>query len=131
VPTDALREPWLPKLLAATGNATVVGWAPESQVYVPQERLVEGTIPFIAWQSPLPGEAGEEGVAYWMPPFSAVLLGGSEERFVPVRQLLEMGGMKCRRISDSAQVGSFTALLISCMAALEASGWSLRTFRGE
>jgi 2-dehydropantoate 2-reductase len=102
VPSDALIGQWLPDLLNATGDATVVGLAPESNTHVPPARLVMGAIPFLAFQQPLPGGSGDPGLAFWIPPLAAIPLSGSTERVQPVVQSLRAGGLSARRVSDAA-----------------------------
>lgn len=132
VPSNALSGAWLPELLEATGDATVVALAPESEASVPDERLVLGAIPFMAWQQPLPGGSGEPGVAYWVPPLARIPLSGLEERVKPVAELVTAGGLPIRRVADTAKLGApVNAALIPLVAALELAGWSLRAFRGR
>ncbi len=131
VPSDALDGGWLPRLLAATGTATVVALGPEGQSRIPADRLVVGAIPFAAWQQPLPGEDAERGIAWWVPPGARVPLSGDEARVGPIFQALKAGGLPAQRVVDAAATGApVTALLIPMVAGLELAGWSISSFRG-
>jgi hypothetical protein len=131
VPADALLGEWFPQLLKATGDASWVTMAPESEGQVPAARLVIGAIPYMAWQSPLPGDASEPGVAYWIPPLARVPLSGENLRVEAILALLRGGELPGQRVKDAAKSGRpMTAVLIPLVAALEAEGWSLRGFRG-
>ncbi len=132
VPSNTLHGPWLPELLRATGDATVVALAPESEGNVPPERRVLGVITFVAWQRPLPGEAGETGVAFWFPPLARVPLSGPKERVDAVYALLEAGGLRPQRVEDAGKMAApLTALLMATVAGMESAGWTVRGFRGH
>lgn len=131
VPTDALEGAWLPKLVAETGDATIVCLAPEAGTVVPPERMVLGSIPFIAWHSPLPGASTPEGTAVWWPPFASVPFSGPSARVKAVREVLERGGRRTKTVPDVAKsLAPLTALLLGMVAALEAAGWRFRDFNG-
>ncbi|MGQ0505446.1 MAG: ketopantoate reductase family protein [Myxococcaceae bacterium] len=130
VPTNALGGDWLEHLLRATGQATVVVLSPEGSEAAPESRRVVGAIPFMAWQCPLPGETGPEGVAFWVPPLAPVPLSGDERRAQSVRDILKAGGMRSRRVKDASESGApITALLMSFVATLERADWSFDAFR--
>jgi NAD(P)-dependent dehydrogenase (short-subunit alcohol dehydrogenase family) len=132
VPAHTLQDAWLTRLLAVTGEATIVAMAPEAQRSVPPQRLVLGAIPFMAWEQPLPGSAAEPGLAYWMPPLAKVPVSGPQPRAAGVQTLLRAGGMPAQLLSDAASTAKLaTALLIPTIAALEAAGWSFKAFRGK
>lgn len=133
VPSNTLSGAWLPRLLEATGQATVVCFAVEGEPQVPRSRLVMGGISFIAWPDPLPGHQGPERLAFYVPPLSRVPLSGDDpERVTQVRAALERGGCGVARVRDAARLGApMTAILISTVAALEAAGWRFRDFKGH
>lgn len=133
VPSNTLAGEWLPPLLNATGTSTVVALAAEGAHHIAASRLVMGSIPFIAWQDPLPGHTAASRLAFWVPPLAAVPLSGQEaERVEAVRAVLTRGGLRGAIVKDTAELGRpVTALLMSSVAALEGAGWSLRAFRGH
>ena len=132
VPSNVLTGEWISQLLTATRGSSVVALAPESNRSIPQERLVLGAIPFMAWQQPLPGSANPAGVAYWVPPLAKVPVSGPAGRVLPVLAALRAGGLPAQRVHDAAQTGApVTALLVPMVAALELAGWSLGSFRGR
>jgi len=133
VPSNALSERWLPPLLQATGASTVVALAPEGEEHIHSARRVVGSIPFIAWQDPLPGHTGPERLAFYVPPLASVVLSGSSpERVGAVQVTLRRGGMRALVVADAAKVGlPVTALLISSVAALEGAGWRFADFKGQ
>ncbi len=131
VPSTRLSEPWLPQLLAAAPDATFVALAPEGEEHLPAERRVVGAIPFMAWQTPLPGETHEPGVACWFPPLARVPFSGGSDRVKEVIALAKRGGLATQHVADTSKLGApFTALLMASVAALEGAGWALRDFRG-
>ncbi len=133
VPSNALAEPWLPALLRVTGTATVVTLAAEGVTPIAPSRRVVGSIPFIAWQDPLPGHSGPERLAFWVPPLAPVTLSGDDSaRLASVQQALSAGGLRSARVADSVKAGMpLTALLMASVASLEAAGWRLAEFRGR
>ena len=134
VPSNAMTGAWLPELMAATGNCTVVALAPEGEVALPPSRRVVGSIPFIAWQDPLPGHVGPARMAVWVPPFAPVSMSGVDRsRVEAVRAVLRVGGLRTAIVGDMAKTGfPLTAVLISSIAALEGGAkWQLSGFRGR
>jgi hypothetical protein len=127
----ALNGPWLPELLGATGDATVVSLQPglDHKKMVRDlvgDRLVVGLIAFISYQAPLPGEQRftEEGVAFWLPPRGSPFA-GAEARVRPVVDALVKGGCPAEAVpSLDAQATYGAALLQVHVAALDAVGWS-------
>lgn len=133
VPSNALSEAWLPKLLRVTGDATVVTLAAEGVAHIPPLRRVVGSIPFIAWQDPLPGHSGPQRLAFWVPPMAPVTVSGDDgARVAAVQRALRNGKLNAPRVTDSVKAGMpVTALLIASIAGLEAAGWRLADFRGQ
>lgn len=136
VPSTGLDDAALAAIAQATGDALVVDLSPgldsRSLRLVGRERLVDGLIPFIAYQSPLPGVAAEAarapGIAYWLPPLVGTSLSGP--RAADAAAALRAGGMGARVVKDAeVQRGLGSALLMSVIATLEVSGWSLAACR--
>lgn len=148
VASPALRGAWLAEFCARIGQATLVSLQPGlrdlervAQVYDPA-KIIAGSIMFIAYQTPLPGENLREGIAYLlapMPPspFSPLLLSppsfepaDTDLRCAQVVEALERGGFSARVDANTPQLLAFAgALLNPVVAGLEVAGWSLRRFR--
>lgn len=138
VPSTGLDDAALEHIASSTAgsSALVVDLSPgldqRSLRIVGRERLVDGLIPFIAYQTPLPGVAAEAGrspgIAYWLPPFLPTSL--SSPRAAQAAAALRAGGMRARVVKDAeVQRGLGSALLMSVIATLEVSGWSLQECR--
>ena len=136
LPSTGLDDAGLEKIAAATGDALVVDLAPgldqRSLRIVGRDRLVDGLIPFIAYQTPLPNVPAEAarapGIAFWLPPFIPTTLSGPRAELA--RDVIARGGMNARVVDDVEQsraIGS--ALLMGVIATLELSQWSLAACR--
>ncbi|UJR82685.1 ketopantoate reductase family protein [Sandaracinus amylolyticus] len=140
LPTNALDEPWIDALIEAIGDATLVSLQPGARV---RERLgraralVSGAIGVVAWASPLEGsrdarEVGApEAIAYWLPPLTPTMFSSDDRaRAEQVARALRAGGCPARVVPDaSLELAKSSAILLPIVAALEASGWSLRALR--
>lgn len=133
LPSDALRGELAAQVMAAVGNATVVCLQPDIedgayvQAHVPAPaQVVQGIITFISYQSPLPGKAGPEGIAYFLPPLAPGLFAGDKVRVQGVVQALKAGGISARAVPDFAKAAAGApALLQPLMCALEINQWKL------
>ncbi|MFQ6230501.1 ketopantoate reductase family protein [Nocardia sp. NPDC002869] len=112
VSSPALRGSWLPGLRDAVGDATVVtiGQGLHDREVLervwPAERIVQVVPSLFAYSAPLTGEVPAPGIAYWVPPGSALKVLGDpadqtrlmldgwiaegETRAVPVARLREL-----------------------------------------
>jgi 2-dehydropantoate 2-reductase len=137
--SDALRGELAAQVLAAVGDATVVCLQPdlEDGAYVRTKlrspaQLVQGLITFISYQSPLPGQPGPAGIAYYLPPLAPGLFAGEPARVQAVVRALQAGGLAARVVPDFAQAAAAApALLQPLIAALELNGWKLGTLPGN
>jgi 2-dehydropantoate 2-reductase len=139
VPTDALAQPWVDELLAAAGDATIVGLQPGTQVAKRlggdrPERLVMGQIGVIAWASPLerstdPREREAAGaISYWFPPLTKTRFSGAKA--ADVARPLAAGGCPAGTVRDAIATLAFSSsVLLPLIGALEAAGWSLHELR--
>ncbi len=137
ISTPALAGPWLPELVEAVSDATVVSMTPGLNdqdrlgALIPPERRVQGLIGMISWQSPLETESREvPGVAVFHPPGSPNLFGGAEEPARAAVTALQRGGCPARyqgNVAATASIGS--AVLNSAIAGLEVAGWSFGQVR--
>ncbi len=135
--STALKGDWLTALLAVIGDATVVSLQPglEDGPYLrarmPVERLVQGLIPMISYQTPLPTEAHTHpGIAFYTPPGKNPFSG---PRVGPVVAALKAGGWPSKAVPDVARVTALgSAMMIPVIAGLEVGGWQFKAFgRGE
>lgn len=131
VSATAIMADWLPELIAATGDATVVCLQPgaESKARIAPlagDRLVYGIIAMIAYQAPLPGESRftEHGVAFWFPPGGSPFA-GPDARVKPIVDALTGGGCPAAQKADLDRDASFGGALLQVhVAALDSAGWS-------
>jgi len=127
---------WFAELARATGDATIVVLQPGmndhafAAQHAAEARLVDGTINFLSYHAPLPGETrfAEPGMAYWFfpgkGPFSSSSAG---ERADAVVAALRAGKLPAKRVADVGKQTAFPAAILSTfVAALEAGDWSFR-----
>lgn len=132
LPSDALRGALAARILASVGQATVICLQPDIEdidyvrAHVPAEQIVQGLITFISYQSPLPGCAGPEGIAYYLPPLAPALFGGEMQRAAVVVAALKAGGLAAKEVPDFARAAAGApAMMQPLMAALEINEWRL------
>ncbi len=132
VSSTALAGPWLAELLAAAPGATIAGMQPglgdwdRVRELAGAERVIWGLIELIAYQSPLPGTEGPDGVAHWIPSWLMFPFSGPTERVTPVVDAFRAGGLRSRQVADVTVLTAVGAPALNLhMAALEGSGWSL------
>ncbi len=139
ISSTALRGDWRVPTLDAIGDATVVSFCPGHEdadllrADVPDDRLVWGMIPFIAYQAPLPGETrfAEEGLAFWHPPLARTPLSGARPGATAAVRALRRGGCGATRAKDVPTAAMFpTALMMPHLVALELCDWSFAAVRG-
>ena len=137
VSSPALHGDWLPALGRATGDATIVKLQPGLTdraivaAAIAPERIVGGTINFLSYHAPLPGETrfAEPGMAYWLFPGKAPF-SGDDARVRAVVAALRAGGLPARRVRDVERTAAYpSAVLCAFVCALEAAGWSFRAMR--
>lgn len=147
ISSTALRGDWLSELCAQIGHATLVSLQPGledlervAQVYDPA-KIIAGSIAFIAYQSPLPGEQLRPGVAYLLAPmapspFAPLHLSATptpsdaDRRCEAVVEALNKGGFSATVDPNTPQLLAFAgALLNPVIAGLEVAGWSLKRLR--
>jgi hypothetical protein len=134
VASDAMRKPWLGDVLGPSKDATVVILQPDLEdralalEAIAEERLVQGLIGFLSFQSPLPqAPLLPEGIAYALLPGMASSFDGA--RAPEIVSFLKRGAFPARQTHDlvgrSAERSATTVPLI---AGLEAAGWSIPDF---
>jgi 2-dehydropantoate 2-reductase len=139
VSSVALRAgTWLADVARATGDATIVFLQPNLDDRavltgaVDPARVVDGTIAFISYQAPLPGETrfAEPGMAYWFPPAPCVYSGAERPRVDAVVAALRAGKLPAKRVRDVPRMAPFpNAILYAYLSALEGARWSFATLR--
>ena len=137
VSSTALRSGALDDMLRATGDASVIKLQPGLgdrdylAVRIAPDRIVDGSINFLAYHAPLPGETrfAESGVAYWWFPGKCPFSGARAEAVVAA---LRAGELPAKRVRDvPRQVAFPSAILGSFVGALEAAGWSFAKMRRD
>lgn len=134
VASDAMRGAWLGEVLGRSQEATIVILQPDLDdrtlvlEHIPKERLVQGLIGFLSFQSPLPqAPALPEGIAYSLLPGMASSFDGA--RASEVAALLKRGGFSARQSDDLIGVSAErSATTVPLIAGLEASNWSIAAF---
>lgn len=136
VSSPALAGPWLEELLAPLGTATLVSLQPgrddlarTREAGAPAGALVAGSIGFLAYTAPLPGETrfSAPGTAYWLPPLVRCLFSGEPARVAAVRAALRRGGLPAASSRDVHRAMALpNALGMAYLLGLEAAGWSER-----
>jgi 2-dehydropantoate 2-reductase len=134
VSSTALRGDWLGELLERVPEAIIVSLQPGLEdrefmlEYVDEKRLVRGMIPFIAYQSPLPGQDLAEGIAYFLPPMFPFPFTGAHAR--DIAEALDRGGL-ASTVTDNVGAESQMAstILMPAVAGLELEDWNLEAFR--
>lgn len=138
--STALRGPWLEPFLASLGpDTTLVMLTPgaEDKAYLaarfPLERIVQGLITLVAWQTPLPGEAPHPpGIAVWFPPLAKLPFRGDPARARAIVDAMNRGGKKVAKFDgpEIPEVGTVASgILTSHVAALEGVGWTFAALR--
>jgi hypothetical protein len=104
---------------------------------VGDERLIQGMIQFIAYQSLLPGECdatagNQHGVTYYLPPLAMSRFAPNIPETRAIQQTLARGGAKTSLATDLQFTYAVTAAIsVPAMASLEVAGWSLGRFRTQ
>lgn len=140
VSSTALRRgDWFASLVDVVGDATLVSLSPglEDRAFVhehvPEERAVFGMIGLLSYPGPLDGETlPKPGMVYWVPPLTKMTFSGPEVRTEAVVRTLRVGGLKSKRVADTAKDMAFGGpVLQMLMAALEIAGWRFRQLRAD
>ncbi|MGW1739084.1 ketopantoate reductase family protein [Nocardia sp. NPDC001965] len=131
VSSTALRGSWLPALRDVVGDTTVVTIGQDlhdravlERVW-PAGRIVQVVPSLFAYSAPLTGEVPAPGIAYWVPPGSALTVLGDPDRAGAVVDALRAGGLRARRSARAGTGERVAALMVPGIAALEAADWSL------
>lgn len=147
VSSDQLRTAFLNELVSALPkHTTLVNMTPFVEdfayilsVFPHPDRIVQGTIPFISYAPPLPGESfcpvhllsiGEQHSlcehAVFFPPFAPVALSGEQSRLSQLVQSLGKGGVRAKAVKENAANSTAFpgAILCAILLALECEEWS-------
>jgi len=136
IPSNALRDGSMTLLLEAIGTATLISLQPDIEDidYVrahvaDPDQVIQGLIPFISYQSPLPHTIEPKGISYYLPPFSKGLYAGAPERLKPLLEVLHDGGLSAKGVENFHLASAAnTAFLQPMIAALELNNWHLTDF---
>ncbi|MCC6807021.1 MAG: hypothetical protein IT381_06335 [Deltaproteobacteria bacterium] len=135
IPTTGIDDAGLREIAAASGRALVIDLMPDAdrraRKIIGEARVVEGGIPFIAYQTPIAGTTEEgraPGIAYWIPPGAPTPLAGS--RAAEAAALLKKGGMSAKVVADVGEGRAFGGAVLMCIIwHIEAANWSLTRAR--
>ncbi len=129
---------WLAELVATCARATIVTLQPGLDDHATvaaaagAERVVAGSIGFLSYHAPLPGETrfAEPGMAYWFFPMQKSPFSGP--RAADVVAALRAGGLPAKIVRDvGVEVAFPSAMLSAFVAALEAGDWSFASLRRD
>lgn len=130
--SDALRSDLTQQVLAHSGDATVVSIQLDLEdsdflrEQVGHDRLVQGIVNFLSYQSPLPGyHSPPAGIAWHLFPIPGDFA-GPWQRLSGVVNLMDLGGFPIRAVESFERAAAPKAALnIPLVAALETAGWQL------
>ena len=141
-PSPVYYSEWFREFLLNVPSQRVVCFAPEGgrPEFFPEsggrnmagDRLVFGGITFMSWQGDLDGGGGQpSGVNFWLPPFLAIPLTGTEKACREVAALLKKTGFRValQKQDSRPTLAPVTAVMTAFMAGLELSGWTFSAFR--
>jgi len=131
------RGTWLAELCAACPDATIIPLQPGLDDHATvvaaakdPARVVAGSIGFLSYHAPLPGETrfAEPGMAYWFFPGQKSPFSGA--RAGDVVAALRAGKLPAKVVRNvGLEVAFPSAMLSAFVAALEAGGWSFAALR--
>lgn len=132
--SDALRSDLTRQVLANTGRATVVSIQLDLEdsdflrEQVGQDRLVQGIVNFLSYQSPLPGyHSPPAGIAWHLFPLPGDFA-GPWERLSEVVNLMDLGEFPIRAVESFERAAAPKAAMnIPLVAAMESAGWNLES----
>ena len=135
VPSNALSEgTWLAEIGAAFPGVTFVSFQPGledrrlilEKTGMAPELLVEGSIPFLSYLAPMPGETHlSPGYAFWIPPTSKGYFDGDPARAQRIVRLLTDGGYPAKfRPKYKEESLALETLLSVLVIGLEKADWS-------
>jgi hypothetical protein len=134
--STALRSGWIDEFLTAVPKASIVTLQPGMYDYeymverVAKERLIDGTIHIISWESPMPGESFLPGTAYWTPPGSFAAFSGVASRVDPLLAVFQKGHFQVKSVTDSRKINIAAGPILTLIIwSLEHSDWSLEKFK--
>lgn len=136
VPADAIDDALLGDVVAMSSRATVVLLGPVEQMdrlvtRIDPDRLVRGSIGFLAWRTPMPGSIAprEQSTPAGFAWLAAAPAGFAGKGAREVAELVRRGGLATRMAPHMERDLAFeTAVLIPVMAGLGSHGWKVRSF---
>ena len=136
--SPALKGPWLDELIPMLGQATLVSLQPGllDRDFIlqkfPANRLIEGTIPIVSYQTPLPQEQRLPGVAYWLPPGASAALSGPAPLLEPLLACFKRGNFKAHAVKDARKENRVANPVLNLfILALEHCDWSFAKLRHD
>lgn len=139
VPSPAIREgDWLEQIAAALPDTTIVSFQPGiedrtiilEKTGVPTERLIDGSIPFLSYLAPLPGQSDlKSGYGFWFPPLATGSFAGETTRTKSLVELMKKGGYPAKyQLLFKEKTAALSLLLTLTVIGLEKSDWSFDKF---
>jgi ketopantoate reductase len=134
--STGLQGPWLDELIPMIGNAALVSLQPglHDREYIlerfPANRLLDGTISIVSYETPLPGEKRLPGMAYWLPPGASAGLSGPNALVKPLLDVFKRGNFSVHAVNDARKENVAAGPVLNLfILALEHCGWSFAKLR--
>lgn len=101
--------------------------------HFPESQMVQGMINLISYSAPLPGETvPEPGVAYWLPPMSAMPFTGNPKARAQVVKTFKQANMNAAVNTNLRAMATYlTAAFMVSLTALEASDWKFDRLKSD
>ncbi len=139
VPSPAIREgDWLEQLSNALPETIFVSFQPGiedrtiilEKTRIPEARLVDGSIPFLSYLAPLPGQSDlKSGYGFWFPPFASGSFAGESNGTKTLVELMKKGGYPAKfQLQFKEKTAALSLLLTLTVIGLEKSDWSFDKF---
>lgn len=138
--STALRGDWLDELLKTIRRATLVILQPGAHdyEYVSQKvsslklphLLIDGTIPIVSYEAPLPGENREPGTVIWIPPGAHIAMSGPEHVTEPLIEKFKKGGINAKKVEDVRKENTIAGPVLTVLVqALKRESWSFHQLK--
>lgn len=139
VASPAIRDgDWLRDIAAALPQTMFVSFQPGiedrtiilEKTRISQERLLEGSIPFLSYLAPLPGQSDlKSGYGFWFPPFATGSFSGESIHAKSLVELMKQGGYPAKfQPQFKEKTAALSLLLTLTVIGLEKSDWSFDKF---
>ena len=135
--STSLTDDWLNIFIPAIHNTPLLSLQPGLNdqehllKFIPAHQLINGTIPIISYEAPLPGEKLlTPGTAFWFPPKSAGTFSGSNPNLDSLLDAFRRANFPIKKVDDAKKQNLLAApVLMLFIAALKRSHWSFQELK--